>query len=113
MDAWIVVLLITYVSVVRPALTDDAMDPFNMWVWQVLTVLVAVVPPWIPMWHEVALASCFVLACLDASLVRHTVRDVVFPEVRRHLRSVPSTLAAEESHEVCTNPGDAGETEVN
>jgi len=85
MNALIIVGLITYASILRPILDDRRVDPHNMWVWQLFTITIIVVPRWIPFWSELALLLCFVIGCLDARVMSHNVRSLVFPEIRRRL----------------------------
>jgi hypothetical protein len=85
MNTIIIVGLITYASIMRPVLDDGAVDTHHMWVWQLFTITMLVVPSWIPCWNEVALLLCFIIGCIDASVLSRSVHSVVFPEVRRRL----------------------------
>lgn len=85
MNTLIIVGMIAYASILRPILDDGRVDTHNMWVWQLFTITMVVVPSWIPFWSEVALLLCFIIGCIDARVLSHSVHSVVFPEVRRRL----------------------------
>lgn len=85
MNTLIIVGLVTYASILRPILDDGSVDTHHMWVWQLFTLTMVVVPSWIPFWSEVALLLCFIIGCIDASVLSRSVHSVVFPEVRRRL----------------------------
>lgn len=90
MSAFIIVALVAYASIARPVVNDEAMDVHVMWVWQVVTTLLVIVPPWIPGWKELALTTCFAIGCVDTSVLSRHVRDVVFPFLRRQVRQAAS-----------------------
>ena len=85
MNTLIIVGLITYASILRPILEEGQVDTHHMWVWQLFTITIVVVPSWIPFWSEVALLLCFVIGCIDARVLSHSVRSVVFPTIRERL----------------------------
>lgn len=85
MNTFIIVGLITYASILRPILDEEKVDTHNMWVWQLLTIILVVMPSWIPLWSEVALLLCFIIGCIDAQVLSRSVRGLVFPEIRRRL----------------------------
>jgi hypothetical protein len=45
----------------------------------------AVVPSWILFWRELALRLCFAIDCIDARVLSHIVRSLMFPTLRRCL----------------------------
>lgn len=85
MNTLIIVGLIAYASILRPILDDERVDTHNMWVWQLLTITMVVVPAWIPFWSEFAVLLCFVVGCIDARVLSHNVKSLVFPEIRRRI----------------------------
>ena len=85
MNTLIVVGLITYASILRPIIEEGEVDTHHMWVWQLLTIIIVVVPSWIPFWSEIALLFCFVIGCIDARVLSDSVRCLIFPTVRRRL----------------------------
>tara|TARA_X000000368_G_scaffold406218_1_gene384202 strand:- start:187 stop:525 length:339 start_codon:yes stop_codon:yes gene_type:complete len=99
MNTLIIVGLITYASILRPILDDGRVDTHDMWVWQLFTITMVVVPSWIPFWSEVALLICFIIGCIDARVLSRSVHSVVFPEVRRRL-----SFLRERIEEVNTQP---------
>ena len=92
----IIVALIAYASIGRPVLNDDALDVHVMWVWQVFTTLLVVVPSWVPGWRELALTTCFAIGCLDTSELSRYVRDVIFPRLRRQAQRTQATWREED-----------------
>ena len=85
MNTLIIVGLITYASILRPILEEDKVDTHHMWVWQLFTITIVVVPSWLPFWSELALLTCFVIGCIDARVLSDSVRSLVFPTIRRRL----------------------------
>lgn len=85
MNTLLTVALITYASILRPILDEGKVDTHHMWVWQLFTTLMIIVPSWVPFWSELSLLLCFVIGCIDAHVLSVNVRSVVFPEVRRRL----------------------------
>jgi uncharacterized membrane protein len=85
MNTFIIVGLITYASILRPILDDGQVDSHQMWVWQLFTITMVVVPSWIPFWSELALLLCFVIGCIDARMLSRSVRSLVFPMLRRRI----------------------------
>lgn len=92
MNTLIIVGLITYASILRPIMDDRRVDTHNMWVWQLLTITMVVMPSWIPFWSEIALLICFVIGCIDARVLSHNVSSLVFPEIRRRLSFVKERI---------------------
>tara|TARA_B110001450_G_scaffold167396_1_gene156106 strand:- start:1044 stop:1415 length:372 start_codon:yes stop_codon:yes gene_type:complete len=85
MNTLIIVGLITYASILRPILEEGQVDTHHMWVWQLFTIAIVVVPSWIPFWSEFALLLCFVIGCIDARVLSDRVRSLVFPTIRQRL----------------------------
>lgn len=85
MNTLIIVGLITYASILRPIIEEGQVDTHHMWVWQLFTITIVVVPSWIPFWSEIALLFCFVIGCIDARVLSDSVRCLVFPTVRQRL----------------------------
>lgn len=85
MNTLIIVALITYASILRPILDEGMMDKHHMWVWQLFTTAMIAVPSWVPFWSEVALLLCFIIGCIDDTVLSRRVRSVVFPGIRRRL----------------------------
>ena len=105
MSNFIVVALVAYASVVRPVFNEHVVDPHVMWVWQVFTILLAIVPSWVPGCNEVALTACFAIACVDTSVLSRNVRDVVFPAIRRRLDGEKITTQGQRTEQVETAMG--------
>lgn len=77
------VVLITYASLIRPVMGD--VDVYHMWIWQAFTLLFFVIPWGIPLWNEMTLFMCFIVACMDAHTLTQFVKTVVFPKLQRVL----------------------------
>jgi hypothetical protein len=89
MNTFIIVVLITYACIVRPIIDNRQMDLYHMWVWQVFSTLMIVVPTGMPLWGELSLLMCFAIGCMDVPLLSRTVRTVVFPKIRNFFQPVP------------------------
>ena len=76
-NMWIHVVLITYASLIRPVFEN--VDVYHMWIWQAFTLLFFV----IPLWNEITLFSCFLIASMDAHTLTQIVKTMVFPKLQR------------------------------
>lgn len=85
MNTFIIVGMIAYASIVRPIMDDPRVDTHNMWVWQLVTIAIVVMPSWIPFWSEITLLLCFVIGCMAPGVLSHNVSSLVFPAIRRRL----------------------------
>lgn len=106
MNTLIIVGLITYASILRPILEEGEVDPHHMWAWQLFTITIVVVPSWIPFWSEVALLLCFVIGCIDARVLSHSVRSVVFPTIRERLSFLKESVELAKQPTPLTVPRD-------
>ena len=112
MNTLIIVGLITYASILRSILEEGTVDTHLMWVWQLFTITIVVVPSWFPFWSELALLICFVIGCIDTRVLSDSVRSLVFPTIRQRLsflreRVELATPPANESPVVTPSTGDS------
>jgi hypothetical protein len=104
MNTLIIVGLITYASILRPIIEEGQVDTHHMWVWQLFTITIVVVPSWIPFWSELALLFCFVIGCIDARVLSERVRCMVFPTIRKRLSFLKERVVTPSTNQVPLGP---------